>query len=407
MSSANVNLLPRTSSDAAVQLTTEPTAETQPTSAAVPRAVTNPLILIVDDEEINIKVTAKYLRQAGYDNFVTTFDDANAFTLIQRVLPDIILLDVMMPNVSGLEILQQVRRASGLSQTPTLILTASTDRELKVKALQAGATDFLAKPVDPSELVARVRNALVVKAHQDHLARYAVRLEEEVRLRTAELALSRKEIISCLARAAEYRDENTGHHILRVGKYAAAIATALDLSPNHVEMIEQAAQLHDVGKIGIPDHILHKGGPLTEAEYGQMQEHCAYGQMILQRMSEAEFQEFRNKKADGTVPIIKSRSSQIVELAAKVALTHHEWWDGTGYPNGLKGDQIPIEGRITSLADVFDALSSSRPYKQAFDPKVCIQMIMKKRGTQFDPGVVDAMMRVLPQFRDIMLNYND
>ena len=216
----------------------------------------------------------------GYERFVITHDDTHAFDWISQELPDIVLLDVVMPNVSGLDILRQLRKDDRTKNIPVLILTASTDRETRLVALQRGATDFLAKPVDPSELVPRVRNALVVKAHQDHLQRYAQQLEDEVRQRTAELDLSRREIIECLARAAEYRDDTTGKHIVRVGRYAAAVARQLGLPPEHVDLIEQASQLHDVGKIGIPDDILRKNGKLDFEEFALMKRHCVYGQKI-------------------------------------------------------------------------------------------------------------------------------
>ncbi len=363
-----------------------------------------PKIMIVDDEPVNLKVTRKYLETGGHSKFVVTDDDTNAFELICRELPDIVLLDVVMPNRSGLDILRDLRSNPKTRNIPVVILTASTDRKTRLIALQRGATDFLAKPVDPSELLPRVRNALAVKAHQDHLGRYAERLEQQVRQRTVELELSRREIIECLARAAEYRDDTTGKHIVRVGKYAAALARKLQLSPVQVDLIEQAAQLHDVGKIGIPDDILRKPGKLDEREYALMKRHCVFGQKILQRISDDEFAKLGESNG---VHLLENRSSSLVELAARIALTHHEWWDGSGYPSRLKGEQIPIEGRITAIADVYDALTSSRPYKEAFEQSASLSIINERRGTQFEPRVADAFFEITDEILQIQLDLSD
>jgi putative two-component system response regulator len=360
----------------------------------------NPKIMIIDDESINIRVTKKYLQTAGYSLFVTSDDDTTAFELIEREGPDIVLLDILMPAVSGLEILQRMRQSPRVSKIPVLILTASTDRATKVRALELGATDFLAKPVEPSELVPRVRNALVIKAHHDHLEQYAERLRHEVALRTEELILSRRELIECLARAAEYRDENTGRHIIRVGKYAAALAAAHGLAADDVEQIEQASQLHDVGKIGIPDAILRKCGRLDPEEFALMKRHCFYGHKILQRLNEDEFKRLYEDQ-QSRVRVVASRSSKLVELAATIALTHHEWWDGSGYPHGLKGEDIPLPGRITALADVYDALRSPRPYKSAFTPEASQAIITARRGKQFDPSLVDLFVSIQDEIETI------
>ena len=381
---------------------TVPASET----AAPSEQVTSQKIAIVDDEPINIKITRKFLQKAGYQDFVTTTESTEAFEMIVRERPDIIMLDVVMPKICGLDILEQLRHDRRTATVPVLILTASTEPAIKVRALELGATDFLAKPVDPSDLLPRVRNALVIKAHQDHLQRYAERLEEEVRVRTEELALSRREIIECLARAAEYRDETTGHHIVRVGKYAALLATEVGLDKDQVELIEQAAQLHDVGKIGIPDVILRKPGKLDPEEFSFMKRHCAYGQKILQRMSDREFEEAQ--RADPKLWQVKlQRSSSLVELAAVIALSHHEWWNGKGYPNGLSGENIPLVGRITAVADVYDALSSPRAYKPAYTHEACVAMIKDGTGRQFDPRIADCFLKVQGEFDKIRVRFGD
>lgn len=346
-------------------------------------------ILIVDDEPVNIKVTRRYLQRDGYDNFITLTDSREAMDVILREDPDLVLLDILMPEVSGLDILRMVRERPGFENLPVVILTASTAPETKHTALQLGATDFLAKPVDPSELIPRVRNMLVVKAHQDHLEAYAEQLEQAVQQRTQELAISRQHVIECLARAAEYRDDDTGQHIIRVGRYAGVIAAELDFSPEYCRQIEQAAQLHDVGKIAIPDGILKKKGKLDEAEYELMQKHCIYGHKVIQPYSDAEKLTVR-AHAEMGARILNVSSSEIIRMAGRIALTHHEWWDGSGYPIGLAGEDIPIEGRITAVADVFDALSSPRPYKKAFPRAKCFEIMSDESGTHFDPNVLQA-----------------
>jgi putative two-component system response regulator len=363
-------------------------------------------IAIVDDEMINIKVTRKYLSNAGYHNFCTTDNALEALEMVKANSPDVVLLDVMMPNLSGLEILRRIRETNLIDATPVIVLTASTDPETKMEALELGVTDFIAKPVDPSELVLRVRNALVSKAHQDQLAMYAEHLENEVRLRTEELAISRKEVVECLARAAEYRDEQTGHHIVRVGRYAATLAQHMGLSKQHVELIEQAAQLHDVGKIGIPDVILRKPAKLEPEEFALMKRHCGFGQKILQRMSDEEYQAVKRHPEVGSL-IMRARSSKLIELAATIALTHHEWWNGNGYPRGLKGKEIPLEGRLTAIADVYDALTSERPYKEAFSHLESMAMIAERSGTQFDPDLVEILRQLGNEFDRIRRDLAD
>jgi putative two-component system response regulator len=350
-------------------------------------------IMIVDDEPLNIKVVRKYLQLAGYQQFITTSDSPSAFAMIRDEKPDVVLLDVMMPQVSGLQILDAVRTDRALAHLPVLILTASTDQQTKSTALELGATDFLAKPIDASDLVPRVRNALMVKAHQDHLARYSERLEHEVSLRTAELEASRLQVVHCLARAAEYRDDDTGRHVIRVGRYAGILARELGFTEGHAAVIELAAQLHDVGKIGIPDAILLKPGKLTPDEIATMQHHCEYGRLIIDPLPEHHDEARRVQERLGTGPV--EYGSPLLKMAAEIALTHHERWDGKGYPNHLAGEEIPMEGRLTSVADVFDALSSKRPYKPAFELEKCLGILKEGRASQFDAGVVDALMRRL------------
>ena len=359
-------------------------------------------IMIVDDEPINIKLVQKYLRDAGYQNFVTTTDSRQAVELIHRELPDVIVLDVMMPHVSGLNILEVVRSDRELANIPVLFLTASTDEQIKSHALELGATDFLTKPVKPTELIPRIKNSLILKAHQDQLAAYSKRLEFEVRQRTEELLRSREEVIHILACAAEYRDHETGNHVIRVGRYAGIIAKQLGCSQIRCDLIAQAAILHDVGKIGIPDSILHKPSRLESDEMQRMQSHCEIGMNILRaRASYEKIVSHKKGRQD-------SRSeSPILGMASKIAMSHHEKWDGSGYPNGLAGEAIPIEGRITAVADVFDALSSRRPYKEPLPFDKCFEILEKGRQTHFDPKVIDAYFARIEEVLQVALELVD
>ncbi len=361
-------------------------------------------IMIVDDEPINVKIARRYLHDAGYKNFITITDAPQAFDSIRIEQPDVILMDIVMPRMSGLWILELMRNDPRMRHIPVIILTAASDPATKLKALDLGAADFLSKPVDPTELAARVRNSLLVKAHQDQLANYSVQLEHEVRLRTAALESSRQDVIHCLASAAECRDDVTGYHIIRVGTYAAIVSRRLGYDNAWVELIEQAAKLHDVGKIGIPDAILLKAGKLDAGEYDAMKKHCELGLRIIQPWSE-----LRGITPQHTVHDANSAvgHSPIMVMAARIAYTHHEKWDGSGYPRGLSGEDIPIEGRITAVADVFDALSSLRPYKAAFSLARCFELLEEGRGKHFDPRVLDAFFASTAEVVRVMSEYAD
>ena len=348
-------------------------------------------ILIIDDEPINVKVCQKYLNELGYKRCIGLSDSTLAVSRIAEEQPDLVILDVMMPVVSGVDVLRQIRAKPELSHIPVLILTASTDRSTKLTVLELGASDFLTKPIDPSELAPRVRNVLTVKQHQDGLQNYANTLEKAVQQRTLELEASRQDVIFCLARAVEYRDDVTGRHVERVGQYAGIIARALGMDSGTVEMLEQAAQLHDVGKVGIADEILLKPGKLSPDEFEQMQRHTLFGKRIVERMGDHEWVKLRQHVLIGS-RILDVPRSPLLTMAARIALTHHERWDGTGYPLGLAGEDIPLEGRITAVADVFDALSSRRPYKPPYPVDKCFEIITDESGSHFDPKIVSAFI---------------
>lgn len=340
------------------------------------------LVMLIDDEPINVTVARKFLERAGYTRFVEITDATEAVARCYAEEPDVLLLDLMMPHVSGLDILATLREDSRFATLPIVVLTASTDAATRARALNLGATDFLAKPVDPVELVPRVRNALGVKRNQD-------RLERLVRERTLQLERSRREVILCLARAAEYRDCETGRHTQRVGRYAGVIARRCGLDPDHCDLIEMAATLHDLGKIGVPDNILLKPGRLTSEEFDTMKRHTSIGEHIIGPNDGADLAEFFADSEAG-LKILDGCRSPILKLASRIARSHHERYDGTGYPSGLIGAAIPLEGRITAVADVFDALGSARPYKPAFPLEKCFTILDEGRGTQFDPEVLDA-----------------
>ena len=358
---------------------------------ANPETALTTKIMVIDDEPINVKVCQKYLNELGYKRCIGLSDATRAITQLTEEKPDLVILDVMMPIVSGVDILRQMRAKPDLCHIPVLILTASTDRNTKLTVLELGATDFLTKPIDPSELAPRVRNVLTVKQHQDSLKSYADTLEEAVRQRTLELEASRQDVIFCLARAVEYRDDVTGRHVERVGKYSSIIARALGMDEPSVLMLEQAAQLHDVGKVGIPDEILMKPGKLSPDEFEQMQRHTLFGKRIVERMGDREWTKLRQHVLIGS-RILDVPRSPLLSMAARIALTHHERWDGSGYPLGLAGEDIPIEGRITAVADVFDALSSRRPYKPPYPVDRCFEIISEESGSHFDPAIVKAFI---------------
>jgi putative two-component system response regulator len=363
-------------------------------------------IMIIDDEPINVKVARKYLKLEGYENFVTTTESREAMALIEKERPDLILLDIMMPHISGLDILAALRADERWQHLPVIILTAANDQATKRRALELGCSDFLAKPVDPTELIPRLHNVLMVKRHHDHMERYSHELEAEVLRRTAELARSRQEVIHCLARAAEFRDDDTGRHVFRVGRYARLIGAAMGWAGERLNMLEQAAQLHDIGKIGIPDSILLKPGKLGPEELEIMHKHAGFGKRIMEALPDHESNTLRSHTELGS-RLLQDTDSPILALASVISLSHHEKWDGSGYPLGMAGEDIPIEGRITAVADVFDALSSKRPYKPPFPIQRCFEILEEGRGKHFDPVVLDAFFRCRPEIIQTQIKYAD
>jgi len=387
-----------------------PTLSFDPTVREAPagQGMADARIAIIDDQPLNIRTVKKYLTLLGYRQLFTTNDSTRAIELIEAERPHVVLLDILMPHVDGLQILERLRRMARFVHLPVVILTAVGDRETKLKALKLGATEFLQKPVDPVELESRLRNVLALKAYHDRLEDQAWELEVEVAIRSTELAKAHREVVQCLAIVGEYRDNETGNHTLRVGKYAEIIARTLRLNNEFVGRIRETAPLHDIGKIGIRDSILLKPGRLDACEFEEIKRHCDYGKGVCTSKSpsadsETDFQ--AHTKAGAA--IASAGSSPILKMAATIAFTHHERWDGTGYPQGLRGEDIPIEGRITAVADVFDALTTERPYKPAFPLEKSLAIMDEMRGTHFDPEVLDAFFAGIDEIIDAYHEHRD
>lgn len=327
---------------------------------------TDARIMIVDDEPANVALLRQVLAKNGYHNFLTLSDSRGVIDMIRDWDPDLVLLDLHMPNVDGMTLLVHIRTRLAMPEVPIVVITADSTVAARTAALGAGATDFLLKPIDVVEVTLRVRNLLRIQRLRRQLTEHMALLEQRVEARTAELAASQKEILERLATAGEYRDDTTGRHTQRVGALSVRLATQLGLPSDQIEHIKFATPLHDIGKIAIPDRILLKPGPLTVSEYDQVKLHVTVGAAIL---------------AGGASPIL--------QMAEQVALHHHERWDGSGYL-GIAGLQIPRAARIVAVADVFDALISVRPYKQAWPIDKATAEIVGLSGSHFDPEVVEA-----------------
>jgi putative two-component system response regulator len=335
----------------------------QPASLAAAR------MLVVDDAHANVVLLERMLRHNGYTNVRTLTDPRDALPTYVTWEPDMVLLDLQMPHLDGYTVLQQFAAMPNALYVPVLVLTADITPHAKQRALALGAKDFLAKPFDMAEVMLRIKNLLEMRFLYLHLQQHSGNLERQVHDRTRALEAAQFEIVERLARAAEYRDDATGGHIRRVGELSAQLAQAYGLGSTDVALIRYAAPLHDIGKLGIPDQILLKPGRLTEAERAQMCTHTTIGAQLLTQSS-----------------------SRLTQVAEQIALTHHERWDGAGYPHGLHGDQIPLVGRIVAIADVFDALTSMRPYKPAWSVEHALAEIERQRGHQFDPHLVDLFL---------------
>jgi putative two-component system response regulator len=330
-------------------------------------------ILVADDEDGNVEILKRILARAGFTRVETTTDSRRVAELYVQQRPDLILLDLHMPHLSGLEVMDQLNEIAEASYLPILILSADLTPEARRDALSRGAKDFVAKPFQQDELLLRIRTLLETRFLYLQIQSQNQLLEAKVRERTRALEDAQVEIIERLAAAAEFRDDNTGQHTQRVGQMSALLARQLGLPDSQVALIRRGAELHDVGKIGVPDAILLKMGKLTPAEFEIVKTHTTIGARIL---------------SGGKFPLLR--------LSEEIAFTHHERWDGSGYA-GIRGTDIALAGRIVAIADVFDALTQQRPYKPAWPVADAIAEIDRQRGRQFDPDVVDAFLRVIEQ----------
>ena len=330
--------------------------------------LTHMRILLVDDEEASLVLLKGILERAGYTDVTTCDRPERAVEFFMQLRPDLVVLDQHMPHRDGLQVLNDLRPILP-DAFPILMLTGDQRPQLREAALAGGAKDFLNKPVNPVEARLRIRNLLESRHFQVELTRQNERLEEAVRRRTQELEHSQLEMLVRLARAAEFRDDDSGEHTWRVAETAGAIARRLGLAPARVEMLMRAARLHDVGKITVPDAVLLKPGNLTEAEFALVRGHARAGAELL-----------------------SGSRSPVIRMAESIALSHHERWDGRGYPDGLSGEQIPIESRIVAVADTFDAITRDRVHSPAMTMAQAIVEIETNAGQQFDPEVVKAFL---------------
>ncbi len=332
----------------------------------------NPSLLIVDDQPENIRLLVRILTQAGYLDITTTTDSSRVAELHALSKPDIVLLDLHMPNQDGFAVLEKLAPFTfGIDRLPVVMITGDTSSEVKRKALSLGAKDFVSKPFDQAEVVLRIQNLLETRFLHQQLRTQNNDLEKKVAARTRELEQSQMEMLERLATAVEFRDDDTGDHTKRVGLISGRLAEAIGLGTAAAELVRRAAPLHDIGKVGISDAILLKPGPFTPEERAIMQTHTIIGSKMLS----------------------KGRS-ELVRLCQRIARSHHERWDGSGYPDGLSEQGIPLEARIVAVADFFDALTHERPYRDAQSESETLQALNDGSGTHFDPVVVDAMTRI-------------
>ncbi|MFL5489349.1 MAG: HD domain-containing phosphohydrolase [Gemmatimonadaceae bacterium] len=329
-------------------------------------------ILVIDDQEQNIRLLTRILAKAGYEHVASTTNSTEALALHTQFKPDLVLLDVHMEEKDGFQVLEEiVTHSPGGEPVPVLMITADDSPDSKRRALALGAKDFVGKPFDSAEVLLRMRNLLETRFLYQRLREQNADLELKVTERTQELEQSQLEVLDRLAAAVEFRDDDTGNHTKRVAGVSAMLAHAIGLETTTVELIKRAAPLHDIGKVGIPDHILLKAGPLTAEEFETMKTHTVIGSRMLS----------------------KGRS-ELVRFSQRIARSHHEWWDGSGYPDRVSGQSIPLEARIVAVADFLDALTHERPYRPAWDIDDTLAEIRRRSGTHFDPLITKALLGI-------------
>ncbi|MDR3414730.1 MAG: HD domain-containing protein [Nevskia sp.] len=339
-------------------------------------AETQQTVLVVDDVPQNIDVLSGILRPFYKVQAATSGTRALGIASSDRQ-PELILLDIQMPDMDGYSVCQRLKENLATRRIPVIICSALGEVDDERRGFDAGCVDYITKPVSPAIVLARVRTHLALYNQQRELWR-------QVREQTAEIHETRLALIKCLGKASEYKDDQTGHHVLRMAHYSRLLALAVGFSEEDAELLFQAAPMHDVGKIGTPDHILKKKGKLEPEEWDIMRRHVENG-----------------------VTILGDHKSELLQLARTVILSHHEKWDGTGYPKGLKGEEIPLPGRIVALADVFDALTSERPYKPAWSVDRSVAQIQADAGKHFDPNLVRKLLSMLPKLLAIRDSFQD
>lgn len=343
-------------------------------------------ILVVDDDEHHRRLLSIYLESEGY-RAREAETGSEAFICIAQHRPDLILLDVILPDINGFEITRRLKESKHTAGIPVVMVTGLDDRAARLRGLEAGAEDFLTKPVDRSELVVRVRNLLTVKHHADFLRHHNRLLERQVDEKTQQVRQQCIATVMTLARAAEYRDETTGDHVNRISHYTVALAELLGLDNEFRDQIFYASPMHDIGKLAIPDHILLKPGLLTNNEWAVMKTHTTLGREILM-----------------------NHHSPYLEMGSDIAVGHHEYWNGSGYPRGLKGENIPLAARIMTICDVYDALRSKRPYKQSKSHSDTLDVMRtgdhRVHPAQFDPQIFDVFMSKHSQFEQIYMEFS-
>lgn len=344
----------------------------------------NSKILVIDDEAVNVAILEELLDMNGFTDVNGISDPVKAVELYENKEFDVVLLDINMPVLNGFEVMEKFEEINKENPPPVIVLTALHDNDTRMHALNGGASDFVTKPFQPDEIISRVKNLLELHCAKKSLFNLNKELEKRVEQRTHDFIQSQKEALRSLGAAAEYRDMDTASHTIRVGWYSRILGEKIGISGNDLEILFQAAPMHDIGKVGIPDSILLKQGKLTPDEWSVMQSHCVIGARILE-----------------------NHTSPLMIAAKEIAQSHHEKWDGSGYPENLKGNDIPINSRIVIIADIFDALTIERPYKKEWPVDKAVEYIKSESGQFFEPELIKVFDDVLPEFLKIREKFND
>ena len=346
--------------------------------------ILNAKILIIDEEEAHVSHLMEILQRASYRNITFTYNPVRAIELYKEISPDLVFLDVDMPHLDGFEIMRLLQEVEGDNYLPVVVISDSDDQSIRHRAMESGAKDCLNKPYDRIEVLVRIHNLIEVRMLHMEVRNQNRLLEDKVKTRTQELYDTQLDVIQRLARAVEYRDSETGMHIIRMSHYSACLAAEFGMTMAECELILTASPLHDIGKIGIPDSILRKPGKLTPQEWEVMKTHTTIGGELL-----------------------SGSNSKFLKMAKEIALTHHERWDGSGYPQGLAGKEIPVVGQICGISDVFDALTSKRPYKEAWKIDKTYTAIEEGSGKQFNPELVECFNSIKDKLEHIRQKYHD